>query len=435
MTVLPSQDSVDVHVSTTLSLLDRIFSGAGIQDFSVRLWDGTHWRPTGSRSSLFTLVLRHPGALRRMFWKASETRLGEAYIFGDFDVEGDFESVLTLGYQLIKERQTSTWEKLDVGRQLLRLPADGPKYLAERAPDLEGTEHSAGRDRKAVTYHYDVSNDFYKTWLDKRMIYSCAYFTTPEEDLDTAQRRKLDHICRKLRLKPGEKLLDIGCGWGGLILHAAQHYGVEATGITLSEAQAEEANQRIAAAGLSQRCRAELRDYRALQTEGQFDKVVSVGMVEHVGREQLPAYFGQAWGVLRPGGVFLSHGIGDTSMRPTKVKNEGFIRKYVFPDSDLPPLTKIVEEAEAARFEVRDVENLREHYTMTLRHWVRRLENNKASAREHVDETTYRLWRAYMSGCAWWFRAGFIGLYQVVMVKQNEEGASSLPLTRDDWYN
>ena len=433
MTVLSSKRSLDNHVDITLWLLEKLFGGQEKRNFAVRLWEGTIWQPNEGQPCLFTLVLRHPGALRRMFWQTSETRLGEAYIYGDFDIEGDFESVLVLGKELLQERQTSAWEKLDIGRQLLRLPADGPKYLADHRPDLAGAQHSVQRDRKAVTYHYNVSNGFYQTWLDKRMVYSCAYFSTPDDDLDTAQQRKLDYICRKLRLKPGQKLLDIGCGWGGLILHAAQHYGVEAVGITLSQPQAEEANQRIAAAGLAHCCRAELRDYRHLEACGQFDRVVSVGMVEHVGREHLPEYFGQAWKALRPGGVFLSHGIGDTAMRPLK-KGEGFIRKYVFPDSDLPPLASIVQAAEEARFEVRDVENLREHYAMTLRHWVHRLEKNKREALTHVDETAYRLWRVYMSGSAWWFRVGYIGLYQVLVVKQGDQGVSGMPLTRDDWY-
>ncbi|MGH8631433.1 MAG: class I SAM-dependent methyltransferase, partial [Burkholderiales bacterium] len=262
--------------------------------------------------------------------------------------------------------------------------------------------------------------------------------------LDTAQEAKLEHSCRKLRLAPGERLLDIGCGWGGLILHAAQRYGVHALGITLSEPQARLARERLAAAGLSDRCQVEVRDYRQLGGDEAFDKVVSIGMVEHVGRARLAEYFTQAYRVLRPGGLFLSHGIVTMAgARPktvaTRVKDwawrgRGFIKNYVFPDSELLPLGEHVLAAERAEFESRDAESLREHYALTLRHWVRRLEANRDEAVRLVGEATYRVWRLYLSGSAHAFARGRIGVEQLLLAKPDAGGRSGVPLTRGDLY-
>jgi len=262
-----------------------------------------------------------------------------------------------------------------------------------------------------VRFHYNVGNAFYALWLDARMVYSCAYFAHGDDDLDRAQESKLDLICRKLRLRPGDRLLDIGCGWGGLIMHAAKRYGVFALGITLSDAQAELARERIAEAGLSDRCQVELRDYRALPREGQFDKISSVGMVEHVGRKKLDEYFVSAYGALRPGGLFLNHGIVSiAASRPESLRSRAeariwkrgeFIDRYVFPDGELLPAATVIASAERSGFELRDVESLREHYTLTLRHWVRRLEEHHDEAAALVGEETYRVWRLYMSASAY----------------------------------
>jgi len=297
---------------------------------------------------------------------------------------------------------------------------------------LHGRRHSTTRDRRAVTYHYDVPGEFYALWLDERMVYSCAYFATPDEDLDAAQERKLDYICRKLRLRRGEKVLDIGCGWGGLIIHAACRYGVEALGITLSEPQAELANERIRRAGLEGRCRVEVRDYREIEEWGVYDKLVSVGMFEHVGEARLPDYFSRAYRLLRPGGAFLNHGISRNPAAPVR-REPTFISRHVFPDGELVPIGATLSASEGSGFEVRDVESLREHYALTLGHWVRRLENNAGEARRIVDETTYRVWRLYMSGSAHGFRTGRINVYQTLLARP-DRGESGLPLTRSDWY-
>jgi cyclopropane-fatty-acyl-phospholipid synthase len=317
-----------------------------------------------------------------------------------------------------------------LGWNLLHVP--GKRRLeaeARKAARVKGRRHSVQRDRQAVTYHYNVSNDFYALFLDKNMVYSCAYFAREDEDLDTAQERKLDYLCRKLRLKPGERLLDIGCGWGGLIIHAAKHYGVEALGITLSQPQAEWANERIRQAGLSDKCRVEVMDYR--EVEGTFDKLVSVGMFEHVGEEMLPVYFRQAFELLKPGGVFLNHGIAREANVPWR--RNTFSDKYVFPDGELEPIWLTLKAAQEVGFEVRDVESLREHYALTLRHWVQRLEAHHEEALKYVDEVTYRIWRLFMSGASYNFLKGHHEIYQTLLVK-SEHGPSGLPWTQEDWY-
>jgi cyclopropane-fatty-acyl-phospholipid synthase len=252
----------------------------------------------------------------------------------------------------------------------------------------------------------------------------------------------LDLICRKLRLAPGESLLDIGCGWGSLVLHAAERYGVRATGITLSERQATFASTRIAEAGLADRCRIEVRDYRDLPSEAVFDKVVSVGMFEHVGRARLPTYFSQAYRLTRPGGLFLNHGIVTLSSHPAPLRmlesslsrRTSFIQRYVFPDGELVPPADVLRLAEAAGFETRDLESLREHYALTLRRWVERLEEHHVEAARMAGETTYRVWRLYMSGSARAFATARIGVIQTLFSRNDGAGLSRLPLTRNDVY-
>jgi cyclopropane-fatty-acyl-phospholipid synthase len=306
-----------------------------------------------------------------------------------------------------------------------------------------GLRHTRTRDAAAVRFHYDVGNAFYALWLDQRMVYSCGYFPTGTEDLDAAQEAKLDYICRKLRLRPGERLLDIGCGWGGLVQLAAERYGVEALGVTLSEPQAALARERIAAAGLADRCRVEVRDYRELPRDAQFDKIVSVGMFEHVGRPRLLTYFKTAYRLLQPGGLFLNHGIatGPASRNgmmsaPLRLlwQPGAFVWTYVFPDGELVSPADAIQYAELAGFETRDVENLREHYTLTLRQWVRRLEARHEEAVQLVGEATYRVWRLYMAASAHTFAVGGNALIQALFSKSHADGSSELPLTRADLY-
>lgn len=417
--------------SITLQLLDEVFSPAGAKHVSVHLWNGRIWPDDSPRPA--TLVLKHPGALRSMLAQGTEVGLAEAYLYDDFDIEGDIESVFALADHL--EGTTLGWrKKLRTANQLFQLPNVDSHHSIQRGPaHTTGKKHSVERDRQAVTYHYNVSNDFYALWLDRNMIYSCAYFNSIEEDLDTAQERKLDYICRKLRLKPGQRMLDIGCGWGGLVIYAAKKYGVDATGITLSQPQADLANERFAAAGLSDHCRVIVRDYREVDSAEGYDVLVSVGMFEHVGKDLLSTYFDQAWRILKPGGIFLNHGIANTATEKPEA-HPTFSEAYVFPDGELTPISISLQAAEKSGFEVRDVENLREHYALTLRQWVKRLETNHEKALQFVDEPTYRVWRLFMSGSAYGFTHGKTNLFQSLLVKPNEDGRSGLPLTRNDWY-
>jgi len=408
--------------------LDALLADYPRRDFQVRLWDGTTCGT--ERQPRFTLVLKHPGALRAMFLSPSELALGEAYVDDDYDIEGDIEAAFDLADYLLGQER-SLWQSLDLTARLRRMPGSDLLRTGLHPAGLPGPVHSKDRDRQAVRYHYDLPAEFYALWLDRRMVYSCAYFAKPEEDLDTAQVRKLDYICRKLRLRPRERLLDIGCGWGGLIMHAAAHYGVEAVGITLSVPQAELARKRLHESELNNRCRVEVCDYRDLETNQQYDKIVSVGMFEHVGEELLPEYFRRACSLLRPGGVFLNHGIAYSANY--RRRGPSFTDRYVFPDGELLPISTSLRAAELSGFEVRDVESLREHYALTLHHWVRRLEARAEEARRITNDATYRIWRLYMAGAAHGFRTGRLNLYQTLLARPRH-GDSGLPLTREDCY-
>jgi len=420
----------DPAVARSLSFLEKVFADVPYKAFAVKLWDGTLWQP-GEESPRFTLELKQPAALRRMFWSPNEVSLGEAYIHDDFEIHGDIEACFNLSSYLL-DRSWGVQEKARLAMDLLALPGRRKSREGIAGARLKGSPHSKKRDAQAISYHYNVSNDFYRLWLDRRMVYSCAFFHDPDEDIDAAQYRKLDYLCRKLRLEPGETLLDIGCGWGGLILHAALNFGVKALGITLSERQAELANQRIRQAGLEDHCEARILDYRDIDESRLFDKLVSVGMFEHVGKAQLATYFQKALRLLKPGGVFLNHGITESATRPLK-QGPSFIDKYVFPDGELLPITASLQIAEENGFEIRDVESLREHYALTLRRWVKRLQDHREQAVAMTSEATYRVWKLYMSGSAYGFETGDLNLYQSLLLKP-EGKASPLPLTRCDWY-
>ncbi len=424
--------------------LGLLFGPPRQRSFAVRFWNGQIEGPDDPTPG-FTLVLNHPGTLRRMLRPPFELSICKAFIAGDFDIEGDIERATALGTE-IQGGLTSPARLARLARVLLSLPSDDAPapHLATRAPE-GGALHTPERDAAAVRSHYDVGNDFYQLWLDKRMVYSCAYFEHANASLDEAQEAKLEHICRKLRLRPGESLLDVGCGWGGLIMHAAERFGVNALGITLSYEQAALARERIQARGLSSQCSVEVRDYRHLTADQEFDKIASVGMVEHVGRAKLPGYFDQLYAYLRPGGMLLNHGIVHAATRSKPPLRErvfnkiwgdnAFINEYVFPDGELPELSEVIATAEAAGFETRDAESLREHYAITLRHWVQNLERERTAAVASAGEEIYRIWRLYMAASAFGFASGRLAIDQLILAKPTRAGNAVIPLTRADIYN
>jgi len=320
-------------------------------------------------------------------------------------------------------------------RDAFALPAPPKLAPLDREAHLHGRPHSIARDRAAIAHHYDQPVEFFKTFLDENLVYSCAYYNEEVIDgsLESAQVAKMDHILRKLRIRPGQRLLDIGCGDGALAIRAAERYGAQVLGVTLSSAQKHEADRRIAQRGLSDRVRVELRDYRELGDE-RFDAVVSVGMVEHVGRKHLRTYLRNAYDLVRPGGSFLNHGISAQSLEGLVRKRETLIERYIFPDGELWPVGVLLKLAETIGFEIRDVENLREHYARTLRRWLANLEEHRDAATAIAGDAAYRIWRTYIAGSAAAFARGDLGLFQVLFVKPYADGLVDLPPTRRDLY-
>ena len=428
-------------VEQAAALLHRLFRRFD-GHLALRLWEGTllklgraahHDAP----EPRYTLICRSPNVVRSMVLGRDPLRMAEAYFRGEIDIEGDFFAAMALKDQLESLRVCAR-DRLRTWFSALRLQtanADGQAQAGECAA-RQGRRvkgHARHENSASIAFHYDVSNEFYALWLDEAMVYSCAYFESPEVELAQAQQAKLDHICRKLLLKPGERLLDIGCGWGALVIHAARHYGVHAHGVTLSRHQLAMARQRIIEAGLQDRVTVELLDYRDLQGMAVYDKVASVGMFEHVGLKNLPVYFATVQRLLKPAGLFLNHGITHFEEGWNKTLSTEFINRYVFPDGQLDTIANVQRAMEHADFEIADVESLRPHYALTLRHWVSRLEQNHDPALQHVSESTYRIWRLYMTTCALEFESGEIGVYQVLASKR-AAGATSLPLTRRHLY-
>jgi cyclopropane-fatty-acyl-phospholipid synthase len=386
-------------------IYDRLTAAAGSTSVAMRAWDGTRWGPAAASA---TIVLNHPGALRALLLPPSDLTAAEAYVFGDVDFEGDVYAILEFARSL----EPLAHQKLRAASlvtMLRRLPAE---HRRPDRPRLRGRLHSRHRDKAAISGHYDTGNEFFMTFLDPLMVYSCAYFLDPAEPLETAQRRKLDLICRKLGLGSGMRFLDIGCGWGSLVIHAAIHYGVEAVGVTISHEQAELARQRIKEAGVEDRVTILEQDYRDI--EGSFEAVASVGMFEHVGRTQLATYFEKVGQLLAPGGRFLNHGITNRD-RTGAPKTATFVNTYVFPDGELVPVEDVIGSAAHAGFEVRDLESLRTSYAETLRRWVASIEMHRESAVALSSEVSYRIWRLYMAGSALAFGHAGISVYQLLL--------------------
>ncbi len=410
---------VSVQVDAGRAIVSLLLAGY-TGEVAVQLWDGN--LAAGNEDAACRLVFHHPGALRDLILRRNLVRLTEFYLAGRIDVIGDMEGLFSLAPHLsgLKLSWRDKWQLISLA---LRLPASR-MHLAR-----EGLEHD--NSRATIAHHYDVGNAFYQLWLDPEMVYSCAYFLHRDESLAEAQQNKLDYICRKLRLSQGQTLLDIGCGWGALAIWAARHYGVQVHGITLSEAQYRFARQRVEEEGLSDQVTIELRDYRDLPQDVQYDRVVSVGMFEHIGIKNFPTYFSLVKRVLKPGGLFLNHGISnEAGWRRTQLTR--FINRYIFPDGELTSISRVSQAMEGAGFEVVDVEGLRRHYALTLRHWVKALVEKKEQAAKLSSEEAYRLWKLYMAGCAYFFDAGEINVYQVLAGHAGQP--LDMPLTRDDLY-
>lgn len=402
-------------------------------DLPVRLWDGTTLGPADRG---YRLRLTHPSSLRGVLLPPTDLQVGEAFLADLVDVEGSMVAAIA-ELSTIRD-DVGIGELLTVAWDVLHLPSppDRPPVLERVRPG--GDLHSLERDRTVVQHHYDVGVAFYRCFLDDRLVYSCAYFLDADEDrdvppdphgdaLDRAQARKLDVVCRKLRLSRDTTLLDIGCGWGALAVHAAETHGARVLGVTLSEDQAMVAKERVERAGLDGRVEIRVQDYR--EVDGTFDAVASIGMYEHVGSDQWATYHRTAYERTRPGGLFCHHHITTGQRREVRdlAKVRGsFVAEHVFPDGALGPTSRSVAEMQDAGFEVLDVEELRPHYARTLRHWVARLEADHDRAAELVGEPTYRAWRAYMAGSAVGFDHGDLGLVQVLGAK----GDAHRPLGR-----
>ncbi|HUE28135.1 MAG TPA: cyclopropane-fatty-acyl-phospholipid synthase family protein [Solirubrobacteraceae bacterium] len=392
--------------------------------FTLRFWDGS---TLAGESATPVTVIRSPKAFAYLLRAPNQIGLARAWVTGALDVEGDLGVVLAAR----KRFEGIALSAADRTKLVLAALRSAPSVLVGPAPvpGIEaaprGRRHSLGRDRIAVRHHYDVSNDFYRLLLGPSLTYSCGYFETPQATLDSAQERKHELICRKLRLVPGERLLDIGCGWGSLLLHAAARHGVRGVGVTLSASQAELARERVREQGLSDVVEIRIADYREI-SDGPFDKVASVGMYEHVGRAELGRYAGTIAGLLRPGGLFLNHGIARLASEPPR--SDTFISRYIFPDGELHPVAEIQAAMLAAGLEVRDVESLREHYPLTLRRWLANLESHLPEVIAMVGEERERAWWLYLVASAQGFDDGDISIYQVLGARLGSD--HQLPLDR-----
>ncbi|MFF9170342.1 MULTISPECIES: class I SAM-dependent methyltransferase [unclassified Streptomyces] len=406
----------------------------------IRAWDGSQAGPPGAPA----LVVRNRRALRRLLFKPGELGLARAWVAGDLDIEGDLYTALDLLAGLIWERgedaRTLGQALRDPAvrsavRGLVKLagPPLPPAPPAEEVRRHRGHLHTRRTDKKAISHHYDVGNDFYELVLGPSMVYSCAYWPEPGATLETAQRDKLELVCRKLDLKPGQRLLDVGCGWGSMALHAAREHGVGVVGITLSQEQAAYARKRAADEGLTDRIEIRVQDYRDVR-DGPFDAISSIGMAEHVGADRYLEYAQDLYALLSPGGRLLNHQI---ARRPQSDESaydvDAFIDAYVFPDGELQPIGTTVTLLERAGFEVRDVEAIREHYALTLRRWVANLEAGWDRAITLTSPGRARVWRLYMAASALSFERNRIGVNQVLAVKTPDPGTSGMPLRARTW--
>jgi cyclopropane-fatty-acyl-phospholipid synthase len=397
-------------------------------DVPVRFlaYDGTD---VGPRDAAATVTVHSPRALNRLALARGELGLARAYVAGDITIEGDIYEVLALRKRFDASAITPT-----VALRMARIAGIGNLRPLPPPPQehrARGRRHSRSRDADAISHHYDVSNRFYRMVLGPSLTYSCAVFASPTDTLEAAQANKYDLVCTKLGLGPGMRLLDIGCGWGGMVLHAAQHYGVDAVGVTISQEQAELAKQRVADAGLGHRVEIRVQDYRDVD-DPHYDAISSIGMFEHVGMEGLAVYFEDARDLLTPEGRMLNHAISrTTTVQRPRTDPRGFINRYVFPDGELHEVGTVISTMQDTGFEVRHMESLREHYALTLRRWVSNLDTHWEEAVAEAGIGNARIWRLYMAGSAVMFEDHKIGVDQVLAANTGDDGDSGFPLPSD----
>jgi len=408
--------------------------------FSVRLWDGSLIPLGNNVDPDYFIAINGPGVIGALLRRPTHENLLLLYANGHIDIHGDIINFVAVAREKRPKNKLKQINKLFLIKQALPLLLTFSEKISvehEFLDDEVGRKESRRDNKEFIQFHYDVSNEFYALFLDSEMQYSCGYFTDPDKSLDQAQYDKLDMICKKLRLKPDEKLLDIGCGWGGLICHAAQNYGVKVHGVTLSEKQFDFAIEKVKRLGLEDQVTVELRDYSTL--EGTYDKISSVGMFEHIGISNMPEYFQKINSLLRDRGVLLNHGISrhakPTKRAVRKIRPERkLLLKYIFPGSELDNVGHTLDLLETNGFEVHDVEAWREHYALTTRHWYRRLMSRKEEAINLVGIEKFRMWAIYLAGVSVGFSDGSMHICQVVATMHSAKGASGLPLTRADLY-
>ena len=421
--------SVSEKAEKFLRLLTESLAISGVE---IRLWDGTNWCTGQEGIPKVTLVFHDPYSVRRMFVDPSSLTLGEGYINGDFDVEGNMNELFALADSLTSFNP-SLYQKSQFHQYLQTIPQRTlPEEGGWSSANFTGAPESRERVQQAINFHYDLPIEFWRQWLDQSLTYSCAYFRSPGSSLDTAQKDKLDYICRKLDLRPGNTFLDMGCGWGSLIIHAAKHYGVHALGVTLSPHQADFAHAQIQKFGLQKKALVKTCDFRDIKDEGPFDKVASVGAIEHVPDSQLLNYFSLTHTLLKPNGVFFNQGITRNPTQPMR-PGKKFLDAYVFPDHHLATIGETLNAGEQAGMDVRDVENLREHYVATLNHWHHRLESQRYSIEQLTNPKTFRVFKLYLAGTAYEMFKGRVHLYQSLFIKPVPYSCGS-PVTREAWY-
>jgi cyclopropane-fatty-acyl-phospholipid synthase len=408
-------------------LLETFLASLSARPFTTELWDGRRIPPSAGATSRFTLKFCEPAAVNALFFRPSVLSLAELYVSGQIEVDGDLEAAIAVADSILRFKPDPfTFLKLALGAWSRPKPA-----IAERRAKLPGSDDMK-RKEQAIRFHYELPTEFFAIWLDQSLTYSCGYFRGDPTDLERAQRDKRDLICRKLELTRGERFLDLGCGWGALILHAAECYGVRATGITLSRSQAAHITAEIERRGLSDRVTVQVGDFRAFTASAPFDKIASVGAIEHIQPHELGAYFRHVMQLLAPGGLCMNHGIcyaPTIGLRP----GPSFFGRHVFPDGSLVPYHVIVREAEAAGFEVFDAECLRQHYALTLRAWLTNLEQHRDRVIRTTDERTFRIFKLYFASAMADFRSGRNTIYQTLL-RLPARCELAKPSLRESWY-